>query len=353
MTIPYTRSQLLIRSNERVKVRYDQKYERMRDALYYICQIGFSIGIWYTFSIVATIMNKTLVNKKIFPLTLTFAHVFTSCICDILVIYGYERQVPKVVNTKSGWKLFWLVLPLSCAMVFSKIFTYTSYGYVPVSLTHTVKALQPFFTVLITYFWTGKTVSWRTLLSLVPIIIGVAYASVNELQFNMTGFICALISCILSVWQSIYVKMLIKSGIDRNYLHLLNGIMSASLLFPIVIIYEIYEGTYSSLSLRVLLLCSIIQYCSSVASYKSISLITSLTYSITNTFKRIAIILATSLYFGKYLSFQTIIGIIIAMLGVLSYNLVKIKEQKQNKYVKSPLMTPNESVEINFDKIYI
>ena len=70
-------------------------------------------------------------------------------------------------------------------MVFSKLFTYTSYSYVPVSLTHTVKALQPLFNVLMTYFWMGKRVSFRTILSLIPIIVGVAYASVNELQYEV------------------------------------------------------------------------------------------------------------------------------------------------------------------------
>ena len=43
------------------------------------------MGAWYTFSIMATIMNKSLINKQVFPLTLTFAHVLTSCICDSIL----------------------------------------------------------------------------------------------------------------------------------------------------------------------------------------------------------------------------------------------------------------------------
>ena len=75
------------------------------------------------------------------------------------------------------------ILPLSIAMTFAKILTYTSYGLIPVSLTHTVKALTPFFNVFIVYLWVGESVSFPTLLSLIPIIVGVIYASVNEIEF--------------------------------------------------------------------------------------------------------------------------------------------------------------------------
>ena len=81
---------------------------------------------------------------------------------------------------------FWLIVryisPLSIAMISTKLLTYVSYGYIPVSLTHTVKALQPFFNVLIVFIWTGKGVDTKTLLSLIHIVFGVAYASFTELE---------------------------------------------------------------------------------------------------------------------------------------------------------------------------
>lgn len=127
-----------------------------------------------------------------------------------------------------NWKIIRLIFPLSLAMFFSKLFTYVSYSYVPVSLTHTVKALQPLFNVLISYFFEGRTVSHTVLLSLLPIVVGVAYSSFNDIQyrlnslnyrsrFNIIGFICALISTLTGVSQSIYVKRLLRYGIDKDY----------------------------------------------------------------------------------------------------------------------------------------
>ena len=74
------------------------------------------------------------------------------------------------------------LLPLSVAMVATKLLTYISYSYIPASLTHTVKALQPFFNVLIVFLWTGEGVDRRIIFSLFPIVFGVAYASVTELE---------------------------------------------------------------------------------------------------------------------------------------------------------------------------
>lgn len=68
-------------------------------------------------------------------------------------------------------------------MIATKLLTYISYGYIPASLTHTVKALQPFFNVLIVFIWTGENVDRKTIFTLFPIVFGVVYASVNELEY--------------------------------------------------------------------------------------------------------------------------------------------------------------------------
>ena len=74
------------------------------------------------------------------------------------------------------------IFPLSIAMLCAKCLTYSSYGRIPVSLTHTVKALQPFFNVIIVFLWTHELVDGRTFLTLIPIVFGVAYASSKELE---------------------------------------------------------------------------------------------------------------------------------------------------------------------------
>ena len=78
------------------------------------------------------------------------------------------------------------ISPLAIAMIATKLLTYISYGYIPASLTHTVKALQPFFNVLIVYIWPGENVDSKTIFTLFPIVFGVVYASVNELEYFLS-----------------------------------------------------------------------------------------------------------------------------------------------------------------------
>ena len=85
-------------------------------------------------------------------------------------------------------------------------------------------------------------------------------------------------------------------------------------------ITEYSEGSWRNINVKHLFISSIIQYMSSIASYyvsvrEVPSLVTSLSYSIASTFKRVAIILTSVLYFGKTLSFSNILGICVASIG--------------------------------------
>lgn len=179
------------------------------------------------------------------------------------------------------------VFPLSLAMMGAKYLTYKSCGMIPVSLTHTVKALQPFFNVLIVFLWTGNTVDIRTFLSLFPIIIGVSYASVKEIEwvvsysfhprFELVGFVCALLSTIIGVWQGIYLKMLMRTGLQKNFvatksfnynqIHLCNATISSILLFPLVLYMEYSNSSFHHIHVKGVLLSALLQYLSSISSY--------------------------------------------------------------------------------------
>ena len=67
-----------------------------------------------------------------------------------------------------------------------------SLGAVAVSFTHTIKAMEPFFSVLLSALFLGDKPAPAVLLTLIPIVGGVAAASASEATFNMTGFLAAM-----------------------------------------------------------------------------------------------------------------------------------------------------------------
>lgn len=64
--------------------------------------------------------------------------------------------------------------------------------FVAVSFTETVKSSAPIFTVLISRVVIGEYTGTWTVVSLVPIMGGLALCSLYELSFNIQGFMAAL-----------------------------------------------------------------------------------------------------------------------------------------------------------------
>ena len=154
---------------------------------------------------------------------------FSSVVVNMSMFHRSEMRF--CLKNLNLWITVRYIFPLAVAMVATKVLTYISYAYIPASLTHTVKALQPFFNVLIVYLWTGEGVDNKTILTLFPIVFGVVYASVNELEsllvycltsrFNMIGFLSALVSTVVGVWQSVYLKMLMRLGLEKNFVSMI------------------------------------------------------------------------------------------------------------------------------------
>lgn len=86
------------------------------------------------------------------------------------------------------------VVPLSVMHLLGFLFTNMSLGAVNVSLTHTIKSMEPFFTVVLSYFFLGSVPSIPIILTLVPIVAGVVVASATDLSFNWcvscNSFVC-------------------------------------------------------------------------------------------------------------------------------------------------------------------
>eukprot|EP00958_Prasinococcus_capsulatus_P002888 scaffold255_cov264-Prasinococcus_capsulatus_cf.AAC.3 len=109
-------------------------------------------------------------------------------------------------------------MPLAVVHTLGNLLTNVSLGKVAVSFTHTIKAMEPFFSVALSSIflvtpsgrpararaWRGRRsspgvarrigtpVTAPVLLALLPIVVGVALASISEVSFNWIGFGAAM-----------------------------------------------------------------------------------------------------------------------------------------------------------------
>lgn len=125
--------------------------------------------------------------------------------------------------------------PISIFVICSKLTTYLSYYYVSVSLSHTAKASEPIFNVLVAALVFGEFHSSHVYLSLLPIALGITLASVTDFSYNHIGFFWSVASALMKVLQNIYTKRLMLTGRFTFWeIHLFCGAASLVIFAPVV-----------------------------------------------------------------------------------------------------------------------
>ena len=95
--------------------------------------------------------------------------------------------------TGVSWKYYLkYVVSLAAFKFISSVCAHISIWKTEVSYAHTVKASMPIFTVVITRVALGTRHATLTYLSLMPIVGGVAVATLSEVSFDLMGLLTAL-----------------------------------------------------------------------------------------------------------------------------------------------------------------
>ncbi|KAK7838914.1 glucose-6-phosphate/phosphate translocator 2 [Quercus suber] len=231
---------------------------------------------------------------------------------------------------------FWKTLfPVAVAHTIGHVAATVSMSKVAVSFTHIIKSGEPAFSVLVSRFLLGDTFPVPVYLSLLPIIGGCALAAVTELNFNMTGFMGAMISNLAFVFRNIFSKkgMKGKSVSGMNYYACLS-ILSLLILTPFAIAVEGpkmwaagWENAISQIGPHFIWWVaaqSVFYHLYNQVSYMSLDQISPLTFSIGNTMKRISVIVSSIIIFHTPVQPINALGAAIAILGTFLYSQAKL-----------------------------
>ena len=117
-----------------------------------------------------------------------------------------------------------------------------SLGAGAVSFTHIVKASEPVVSAALTAVCLGTYYSLPTYLSLLPIVGGVALASLKELSFTWLGFAAAMLSNVSSAARAILAKIKMQTpqgeNMNETNLYAVLTIMSFCVLLPVSLLIE-------------------------------------------------------------------------------------------------------------------
>eukprot|EP00041_Stephanoeca_diplocostata_P020869 m.475859 g.475859 ORF g.475859 m.475859 type:complete len:309 (+) comp21687_c1_seq56:120-1046(+) len=247
------------------------------------------------------------------------------------------------------------LIPLSMLKLLGSLSSFLTLLKVPVSYAHTVKALMPLSSVVLSRIILKEHHSWRIYACLVPIILGVILASKTELEFNLSGLLAALASTALLSSQTIFSKKFMGK-IDHLNLLLVCSRIAALMFLPLWFYSEgyglLFGTTFEDLGISsfsaneivlMLLAASLCNCVQTIAAFTFLSLVPPVTYSVANVSKRVVVITLSIVYFGQSATTLNVLGMASAISGVGLYNYVKIWENKQKAKFRLPTNTAGTS----------
>lgn len=165
--------------------------------------VGF-IALWYALNVGFNLLNKSIFKYFPFPYTVSTVHVVVgTAYCALAYLVGLKSwSFGRPINKEEATKIFGPAAMHAIGHIAANI----SFAAVAISLTHTVKTLEPAFNVLLSRLVLGEATPLPVVATLLPIMAGVALASAGELSFNWTGFISAMLSNLTFGFRAVWGK---------------------------------------------------------------------------------------------------------------------------------------------------
>jgi solute carrier family 35 protein E1 len=307
---------------------------------------GYLFALWYVFSVAYNIFSKNTLNMApalawttaTLQMSLGLTYVFP------LWKFGVRDQPKLSFNDITR------LLPVAILHSLVHIGGVVSMGAGAVSFTYIVKASEPAVSALLAAL-TGSILPPSVYLTILPVMGGVALASVSELSFTWKSFNYAMLSNIASAGRGIVGKKAINKRLGQsmtaNNLYAVLTMMATFFLIPVTIAMEgsilrpAFEGLRASQQLSSYIiqtfLASLFYYLYNEMAFLCLDNVSPVSHALGNTLKRVFIILSSMVVFGNRMTLRGAIGSVTAIGGVFLYSVEKTrqskiaKEKKQNK----------------------
>jgi solute carrier family 35, member E1 len=305
------------------------------------------------------VVNKKVLN--VLPAPLIVGSIQFGVGALYVAILWLFRLRPKPQLTGPNAKLavrtvgFW-----HCA---GQLLSMVSLGAGPVSFTHIVKALEPFFSALVAALYFGKWMHPVVYATLLPVVGGVGYACLKEKSFSWLAFGTAMGSNVAFALRAVLSKMAMTSsdggenplGTNLTAPNMFGLVTCAAFWISIPLglategssFFHSAGSTTSPDDLRLvplpslwqsavdsseqgaagliqsIILSGLFHYLNNEVMYLALGKVHPVTLAVGNTMKRVFIMVASVMVFRNQISLQAGIGSAIGISGVLLYSLTK------------------------------
>ncbi|CAM9828434.1 unnamed protein product [Chrysoparadoxa australica] len=313
--------------------------EKTQGSLLHSLKIGSYFGLWYLFNIGYNIYNKRALNMLPLPWLVAGVQMGAGILYFVPLWLTGLRKAPKL--NEGALKPLSVLASLHMA---AHITAVLSLGAGAVSFTHIVKAAEPVFTAGFSAVILGQILALPVYLSLLPVIGGVALASLKELSFSWLAFGTAMASNTAASLRGIMGKKQMGKPVGENMtpanLYAMLTLLSFLFLTPISLGIEgagakkawdaaIAGGATAKSLISTIGLSGAFYYLYNEVAFLALDSVDAVTHAVGNTIKRVVIIISAVVAFRTPMTPLGIAGSSIAILGTLLYSLMKNKYDKK------------------------
>ena len=285
------------------------------------------VTAWYALNVGFNLLNKTIFGYFPFPWTVSAVHVVVGlAYCAAAYALGAKKASFGRAITKDEFKT--LLGPASMHAV-GHIAANLSFAAVAISLTHTIKTLEPAFNVLLSKAILGTSTPPAVMATLIPIMGGVALASASDLSFNWTGFIGAMVSNLTFGFRAVWSKKAMGSikNLDSTAIYAWTTLISVLICVPAAAVFEgpaLKAGVEKALEANpnfwyALGGVGLLYHLYNQFAFNTLSRISPVSHGVCNVVKRIVIIGTSVAFFGTSLTLNAKVGTAVAILGTYLY----------------------------------
>ncbi|XP_032781393.2 solute carrier family 35 member E3 [Daphnia magna] len=297
--------------------KYVDKDEKSKKKI----KTGLAVLLNISVSIAIILTNKWLYTVVGFPnMTLTLMHFMTTFIClHVCQAFGVF-SVKKVPMTS--------MIPLALCFCGFVVVTNLSLENNSVGTYQVAKVMTTPCVLLIQYYCYGKFASKATILTVIPIIIGVVLCFIYDIKFNLIGTVYAIMGVVVTSFYQVLVGEKQKE-LQLNSMQLLyyQAPMSAVILIlPVATCEPVLELAYRSWTFMELVpvVCScLIAFTVNLSIYWIIGSTSALTYNMAGHLKFCLTVAAGFFLFQDPMSANQLFGLILTLAGVVAYSHVR------------------------------
>ena len=299
----------------------------MMSSLSFTVLVGITGNILSVVGIVICNKYITEVDGYNFMVFLSFLHfAFTFLGTRLMLSLNF------FTHTHAPWGS---VLPVAIGSLLSVAFMNLNLSYNSVGFYQLSKLACIPFTLLVQFVAYKQSVSKSVQLTLIPITFGVGYATVYDLSLNLVGLVFALCAVIATSMAQIFTNTYQKS-LDCNAMQLLyltSPIITIGMIIMCPIfddVYKLYNFQYTAPCVMRILLSCIFALGVNISNYLVLGRTSPLTYQVLGHLKTVLILILGFTVFNKPIDSRNLIGIVVAMWGVIAYTEVRRRQANAN-----------------------